>query len=51
MWRMHDDTAPRQINSENPLAARRSEEALKQITGKQPSLLPMRRRKDRDDSI
>lgn len=48
----HDDTAPRQINSENPLAARRSEEALKQITGKQPSLLPMRRRrKDRDDSI
>ena len=48
----HDDTAPRQINSENPLAARRSEEALKQITGKQPSLLPMRRRrKDRDDNI
>lgn len=48
----HDDPAPRQINSENPLAARRSEEALKQITGKQPSLLPMRRRrKDRDDNI
>ena len=48
----HDDTAPRHINSENPLAARRSEEALKQITGKQPSLLPMRRRrKDRDDNI
>ncbi|MDE5940736.1 MAG: RNA methyltransferase [Muribaculaceae bacterium] len=38
--------APRvEADPENPLAKRRSEEALKQITGKQPSIAPMRRRK------
>lgn len=38
-------TAP----SENPLAARRSEEALRLITGKGPSLLPMRSRRKKED--
>jgi len=37
----------RQEPSENPFAARRSEEALRSITGKQPSLPPMRRRKEK----
>lgn len=39
--------SPRQERSENPFAARRSEEALRSIVGKQPSLPPMRRRKEK----
>lgn len=46
----HNDTTPApHAPSENPLAARRSEDALKLITGKGPSLLPMRTRKRRKD--
>ena len=37
----------RQEHSENPFAARRSEEALRSIVGKQPSLPPMRKRKEK----
>jgi len=44
--------APQQkpVDSENPLAARRNEDALKMITGKQPSLSPMRSRKKNSDN-
>ncbi|MBD5224772.1 MAG: RNA methyltransferase [Bacteroidales bacterium] len=35
--------------NENPFAARRSEVALRSITGKQPSLSPMRKRKNHDN--
>lgn len=42
------DFNPAPRNSENPFAARRSEEALRSITGKQPSLPPMRRRRNGD---
>lgn len=40
----NENPAPRE-QSENPLAIRRNEDALKMITGKQPSLPPMRSRK------
>lgn len=36
-------------NSDNPLAARRNEEALRQITGKGPSLLPAMRQRRRKE--
>ncbi|MDE6628449.1 MAG: RNA methyltransferase [Muribaculaceae bacterium] len=47
----HNDTTPFRpaAPSENPLASRRSEEALRLITGKGPTLLPMRSRRKKDE--
>ncbi len=53
--RFDDDVEQRPEPSENPLAARRNEKALRSIIGRQPSILPSRTRKgwkrgDSDDS-
>lgn len=48
--RVDHGASGRGVPSENPLALRRNEDALKMITGKQPSLLPaMRQRKKREE--